>query len=375
MFLPRPTAWYVGMFEQMKRGFEQAGVEVFGGPKHLDPAELRDFCTSVRPDAVFEMNRTRSGAKGLAPHVRHAAWIVDLGHRSPERFHEFEGSDVTYFFSPIWFPYFPYRSLHGYLAPGADPEVYRAEPCEGRYAATFAGHIPLPWSSELLNREVVKGEGSLRFSQLLAQVEARMLQDARAKDSEPWNPLSYAQEYCRQHTGAELDEDPALRYDLGVRIGRTFRRRMMAELLVASSRKIGFFGTENWKQWESFAKFYVANLETPAQLHRLYTQSCITIHEGIGLHFRTMDAMASGGLVFCKRIPDDNAPEGISSTLVPGEEYIAFDWDDLHERMTEILDNPSRASAIRRRAQAKIRAAHTWKHRAQKVLQDLALAG
>jgi hypothetical protein len=103
----------------------------------------------------------------------------------------------------------------------------------------------------------------------------------------------------------------------------------------------------------------------------VYARSRINLHEGAGVHFRSMDIMSTGGLLFFRESPEDHLPGGMNSLFEPDVHYVPFTIDNLPHRIAELLADPERAARIRRNAAAEIARAHTWECRARDILRDV----
>jgi len=123
MFLPAPTPFYIYLFRCIKRGFESHGVKVMGTTSLLPENELIRFCKQVKPDAVFEMNRSRNKVPDLSPEICHISWIVDTYGRNNN---EFSGSEITYFFGKNWHKFIDWNNstFVDWLPPGVCPKTF-----------------------------------------------------------------------------------------------------------------------------------------------------------------------------------------------------------------------------------------------------------
>ncbi len=95
IFLPRPTPFYITLFQGIKKGFEKVGFTVSGQVENLGRDALLKFCRKFKPHTIFEMNRSRAQIPWLPKEIVHIAWIVDLLGNRPEHY---RNSEVIYFF-------------------------------------------------------------------------------------------------------------------------------------------------------------------------------------------------------------------------------------------------------------------------------------
>jgi hypothetical protein len=369
LFLPRDTPFYRGLHQQMRRGFEAEGVQTTGLCRLLGAAELRAFCQAQRPQVLFEMNRPRCEIPSLDPEVRHVTWVVDFNGRSLEHF---EGSDITYLFGLTWVERYPHRGFHRWLGPGACPEDYAlADPAPPpEVDAAFAGHIPRPWSPEELARDLTGGRGALRFSDLLPELEAQ-LRATRGKLGSADDFLHLAESIAGALTQAPLVLDQTLRYDISGRAIRMLNRGDLIDAAAAHTAALALYGPDNWRLWPAYAPFYRGPLDTPAELRRAYQTARVTLHEGNGVHFRSMDCLCAGGVLLFRQTPHDARPGGIASLFEPHVHYVPFTLETLGDELARLLGDPPRRARLGRAAAAAVRGGHTWRHRAREILRDL----
>lgn len=381
VLLPRPTGFYRGLLPQMLRGFEEAGFEVSGTCETLDEPALLDWCRSHKTDIVFDMNRTRSQVPYLPRSVLHATWIVDFLGRTEE---QIQGSDMTYFFTTGWVRAFHYDSFTDWLPPGSCPSTYGPSGAPFESDVSVAGHVPPPWSPAELERNVSRTAQPLAFRDVLANFEAYVKglnPDDDANHTSHWDEVN---RIVRAATGDDIIDDPTVRYDLLGRLPRTGLRQSMVTEALNAGTSLRIFGTKGWAAWPKLAPHYRGFLEDPAALSSVYASSRINLHEGEGMHFRSLDCLGSGGLLFyCtnKKSTDKRggwnwAPPGarVNDTMKPlvaGEHYVEYYPGEFAEKARFYLDHPALAEKLRQNARSIIAEHHTWRHRAQKIAQDL----
>jgi glycosyltransferase involved in cell wall biosynthesis len=385
ILLPRPTGFYRGLLPQMQRGFEQAGFEVSGTTDSLNEAQLVEWCRTHKTEIVFDMNRTRSQLPLLPRSVVHVSWIVDfLGRTEPQ----IQGSELTYFFTTGWVKDFPYDSFCDWLPPGSCPETYAPSGAPFASDVSVAGHVPPPWSEAELERNVSRRERSLSFRELLRQFEAFLASLPRDNDANHATLWEEVNRIVRAATGDGIIDDPAIRYDLLGRLPRSGLRQTMVSEVLQAGHSLRIFGTRGWAAWPELAPHYRGFLETPAELASAYASSRINLHEGEGMHFRSVDCLAAGGLLFyCARnkstdprggwhwaAPDARVNDR-TQALVAGEHYVEYYPGELAEKARYYLARPDLCDQLRRNARAVISQHHTWRHRALKIADDLRAIG
>lgn len=370
IFLPRQTAFYVGLLAQIRRGFEAIGIETTGACQHLDATQMRAWCAQHRPDVVFEMNRPKRDVPWLPPGVRHIVWVVDFNGRPLAHF---EGSDITYLFSPGWPPVYPHRGFHRFMGPGTDPTIYQHR-APGRHwtiEGTFVGHIPRPWSHDELARNVTGNAATWTFDELRPWLEDWLSKTPDTRHPPSNDALEVADHFCRVHAGVPLVADDRLRYDIRGRIIRHIRRRQIADAMLTHLSNVAFFGPENWSNWPQYAPHWRGQLDDPSELAGVYQRSRFNFHEGNGIHFRSMDIMATGGLLLYREHWHDHRPKGIADVFDAGIHYVPFRDETLGEVLDDLRHDPTRAQSIREAAAEAVFAAHTWTHRARDIVRDL----
>jgi hypothetical protein len=369
IFLPQETPFYRGLLAQMRRGFEAEGVTTSGLCRHLGADEMAAWCAAHAPDAIFEMNRPRRDAPFVPREIAHIVWVVDFNGRSLDHF---EGSEITYLFGLTWPGRYPHSGFHRWFGPGACQVDYAENAAPdlgaGDIDASFAGHIPRPWSPAERARDL---GGGFTFGELLPELEAR-LRGARGRLYTADDFLAIAEDLARARGVGPLVLDATLRYDVSGRTVRMLNRADLIDRVLQVTEAVALYGSESWGAWPRYARFYRGFLAEPAALRAVYQRARITLHEGNGVHFRAMDCMAAGGLLFFRSTAHDQLPGGIRTLFEPHVHYVPFEIEELPAAAAAYLGDPARATKVRREAAAAIRAGHTWRHRAREVLRDLA---
>jgi hypothetical protein len=383
VFLPRPTGFYRGLL-QILRGFEQAGFEVSGTTELLGEAELLTWCRSHDTDIVFEMNRTRSEVPYLPRSILHISWVVDFLGRTEA---QIKGSDITYFFTTGWVTAFPYDTFSDWLPPGSCPSTYAPSGAPFESDVSVAGHVPPPWSEAELNRNLSRTSRPMRFRDLLPSYQSYLANSQSsilteiASHGTHWEAVN---RLVSAATGDGIVDDPTIKYDLLGRLLRTGLRQSMVTEALSAGHSLRIFGTKGWAAWPELAPHYRGFLDEPAELARVYASSRINLHEGEGMHFRSLDCLATGGLLFyCTRRKSMDPHGGWNwrqpttpmsdheRPLVAGEHYVEYYPGEFADKARYYLAHPALIEKIRHDARAAILAEHTWRHRALKIAADL----
>jgi hypothetical protein len=384
VFLPRPTGFYRGLLPQILRGFEQAGFEVSGTTDLLGEAELLEWCRAHETDVVFEMNRTRADVPYLPRSILHISWVVDFLGRTEA---QIKGSDITYFFTTGWVAAFPYDTFCDWLPPGSCPSTYAPSAAPFESDVSVAGHIPPPWTEAELNRNLSRTSRPMRFGELLpqyqsyiAEVETDLLTEV-ANHGTRWAAINGL---VTAATGDGIVDDPTIKYDLLGRLPRTGLRQSMVSEALRAGHSLRIFGTKGWAAWPELAPHYRGFLDDPAELARAYSSSRINLHEGEGMHFRSLDCLATGSVLFyCTRRKSTDAQGGWNwrqptvkmsdhqRPLRAGEHYVEYYPGEFADKARYYLAHPALIEKLRHDARAAVLQEHTWRHRALKVAADL----
>jgi hypothetical protein len=365
VFLPRSTAFYRGLLPQILRGFVEVGISAHGDCQHLDGEALARWCEQYSPDLVFEMNRARCSVPSLDPTIRHVAWIVDLQGKGSECF---QGSDLTCVFGPGWI-----ERIKGskWMGPGACPLDYHpATQPTFEVDTSFVGHVPLPWTHEELSRPLTLGRRKVTFGEVLPELEKRLREHpSEIRVTEDY--LQIVQEIVQQGSDEMLALDDVLRYDLSSRVIRGLGRRDFLGAVVKSGCDLRLFGSKNWAEWEEFRPYYRGSLSSPSELRHVYQTSRLNLHEGVGIHFRSVDCMASGGVMVADGSTHDHRPGGTSSFFQANSDFLSSTPSTVGQVIEEALLDPDHLAGIRRNAALAIRSGHTWAHRIRWIVENL----
>jgi hypothetical protein len=370
IMMPRDTAFYRQLAAQMGRGFQQAGWTVVTGHALLTGSDLARFFEAFRPDVLFEMNRPRREIPELPRHVRHVAWIVDTNGRSNDYF---SGSEITYYWGANWLAGRS-DSLGGFAAwlpPGTCPEDYSHGVSGQIRDFAYVGHMPRPWTMEEKDRVVAHGRRHVRFGDLLDEL-GRQLHSTDLSGFSNDDYLAMAESVIVSLGGEEIELDEPLRYDMGCRVVRQHTRHTLASLALASSSSVALYGSEGWLEWSEFKAFYQGFLTQADQLREVYQGSRINLHDGVGIHFRSMDCMGAGGLLFYLGSPDDDSFGGMHTFFEPERHFIRVDEESFADKARFYLGRPDLRRKISDNASQRVHAEHSWRHRALTVTKDLA---
>ena len=370
LFLPLPTPFYLGLYNSLKRAFEQHNFTVVGGCELLNENELLTFIEKYKPSIFFEMNRCRDEITYLPNEIIHICWLVDLAGRSLQ---EIQGSQWVCFFSIEWLKDYVSNSntVSLWLPPASDEKLYYSTSEIKLYTSSFLGHIPKPWSKELRDRVVYTSKTKkIIFDDILKKFEDKWAkQDAIVNNDRYIKEIS---DWLHVEEKELFTSDTALRYDAGCRIIRKARRTLFLDYLLShvDIKPLAIFGTNNWLLHQKYKHFYLKELDSPAQMNTAYNQSKTIIHEGVGLHFRVFDAMLAGTPVILRKSEQDYKEGGLSSFFIEGEDYIGVDINQDGSIITQQLSKQNLQN-ISKNAQKKALSHHTWYHRLTPLIEDI----
>ena len=372
LFLPRTNPFYTALFFAMKRGFERCGLEVIGWTELPAEETLLELIRQFQPDVIFEMNRTRNDIPGLPATIKHVAWIVDTNGRP---IGEFSGSEIIYFIGAPWVESAccGENTLVDWLAPGTDPDHYYPGAADNKTDFSFIGHMPLPWSEDEPNRLIWQDDQhQIRFGQLVKNCE-RLWQSINLTGFDNDRYLATAEKILSDLAGENIEiSDRVIRYDLGCRAVRTMNRASLIEQLLSFTDSLSLYGPDNWCAWERFAPYYNSFLQSPDEMRLVYQQSHLNLHEGVGMHFRSIDCMASGSVLFYRSGPDDQTIGGINNYFEAGQHFISFTPEAMEYEAQALLTDRKRLHKMGQEAAREVHTHHTWQCRAEQVLADLA---
>lgn len=355
----------------MKHGFESVGCIVEGGCGFLDSLALLEKIEVFKPDFVFEMNRVKSEIKNFPKELIHICWLVDYWERTAK---EITGSDILYLFSHTWHK--DHKNFQAKLIktlyPGTDINSYTPTKVSKEKDSTiFLGHMPKPWTTAELQRDVyLDANKSIKFKELVQLVHHFTLHPKSFHDGTISTKKFLLEELHVDDINTY--DDRVLHYDIFARLFREGRREGVINKALSSNLKLSLYGSENWKLRENFKPYYKKVLVTPSDINEAFSHHTFLLHDGNMPHFRTFDAMAAGLLILKPNVTgygiDD---EWQFLDFKEGSEVLTFELESntltSHTQLSHIQE-------LGREVRHKISQSHTWSHRAQTVLKDVANA-
>ena len=358
----------------MKYAFEQHGIEVFGWTDLLDEPQLIHFCKEFKPDAIFEMNRSRANLPNLPRHIIHIAWIVDLGHHE---INDFSGSQILYFFNKRWLQFANNNlaDIVSWLPPGYCPLRYKMQRKKKTIDFSFAGHIPGPWTQNELDRKISISSESPHLT--FRDIAELCCKNWKIKD-QPIIALNALRNspIISPKTLSEISKcmvnDRILKYDINCRIGRAYSRERLIDLALQVSGSLRIVGSPSWKLWPEYEKYYAGYVSKTEELSTLYQSSRINLHEGVSLHMRLFDCMGAGGcLLYLRQSGFDFSQDPIHTYFEENQHYILADTDDFIEVTKSYLRDDKKRENIAFQAARLVESEHIWSKRMERIVDDV----
>lgn len=373
LFLPQNNNFYRYIAAALKSAFENCGLEVYCHLALYEEKALSQFCQEFKPDCIFEMNRSRNELPQLPGNIIHISWIVDLLGRDIDDIQE---SEIIYFFGTGWKDIHTnkHASLVDWLPPGFCPHTYTLSRRHKVVDFSFIGHIPKPWSHEELERIVGTDDTDrYTFRQLFEQCRSAWDKHGGLHQLRPEQYLNLVAEVLTKGTkDGFYISDRTMKYDIETRSTRMINRQHLINSALLVSASISIYGPENWLEWDRYRRYYRSYLNNPRALRAVYQESKLNLHEGVGVHFRTLDCMGSGGVIAFKPTSQDNFPDGINSHFEPFRHYLPLDIDGNNEHLQHYLQQENKISRIAEEAAELVHQKHTWKIRCEKIVSDIA---
>ncbi len=391
LLIPDREAYYSTTAYSIVKAANQLKIDAtfVGGLR--TPDEHAQVVARYNPDVIFQFNQSRNEAQGAIPkHIRHICWVQDsrggagdgdlLAHNP-----NFGGSDIIYSYGapekcsldPANYP----DSFWGVLYYGIDPDFFYPDPHTPFLRnSSFCGYIP-PLVPHMENQPFLSlGGKHLTFGELEYYMVRERRADARLPPVELHRLIL---EKINQHFGIQMSYDEFLatigkwptlrRFDLDL------PRLPDRERLVDAALPFGgleLFGPATWLTWPKYRPYYRHMLNWRTDLADVYRSSIVNLHNGLETisQPRGMEIMASGGLLFTHspiNTPDD--PD--FARLIPGVHYVEFP-ESAPEHASILLEHyihhPEEARRIGLAAAEELHARHLWRHRLQRILNDLA---
>jgi len=381
LFMPTESAFHRRIFLFLARAFQQQGLEVTGRCGLLSEAEMRSWISEKKPCAIFEMNRVKDEIPILHElNILHISWVVDMEGRDESHI---TGSDITYTFDSGWVEYFNTGGFTAWMPPGTSIETFfpAKENRNKEVEFCFMGHIPKPWSESELSRPLISKSRSINFGDLLKEYSEFM----EVNTYKETNHESCARiidgmlERLLDHP-VEMARD--MYYDLLIRTKRMSNRTELLDFAIGKSDSIAIYGSPNWLDWPKYQRFYKKFIDNEAEMNFIHQHSTINLHDGVCFHFRSIDCMASGGLLFWYndnygdkynnyQWKNSKYREGLHTFFQKQFNYFEFKWLDFNDVYEEAKQLNYWGSKAQIDTLQIIKSYHTWECRARNIMKDI----
>lgn len=380
--MPSESFFHRRIFHVLSCAFIKQGLTVTGQCKLLSELEMRTWVIEKKPCIIFEMNRVKDEISILHElNVLHVSWVVDMEGRDESHI---KGSNITYTFDPGWVANFNTGSFTTWLPPGTCTKTFypvlgdKTKECE----FSFMGHIPRPWSNAELSRSLLGTQNSGTFEQLMTEYLSFINIDTY-KEKDHQACVDIINDILVRLFGEVIPLPRDMMYDLLIRAKRMQNRTELLNFAVGKSDSTVIYGSPNWLQWPKYARFYKKFVDNEAEINMIHQQSGINLHDGVGFHFRAIDCLASGGVLFWYNDNDGDKYEtyqfknpeskeihlnGLHDFFENQYNYFEFKWldfDEVYERAKSV-DLKSRADTVKL-----VQNHHTWDCRAKQILNDI----
>ena len=158
---------------------------------------------------------------------------------------------------------------------------------------------------------------------------------------------------------------------------RTYLRAKIIRTIAKSGLKINVFGkdfnAESNEHWKAEKWVIAGKGSTYAEDLKIHTDSQIALNIGMftgGLHDRIFSAMFSGAV----SLTDPSTC--YSKYFVDGQDSLTFDWkhlDELPQKICKYLLDEDKMQEIADAGRKKAFEQHTWRHRAEKIVEQVEL--
>lgn len=392
--IPNRDDYYLNIALGMMKAFALRGVECLIVDDASEPESFRRHLGENRPDAIFEINRTRHQSGDLIPRdIPHIAWLQDM--RCHGRLHcadrQFGGSEIVYtLLHPENFGLDPADhplAKWGVLHTGVDPDIFHldasARPCR-QFA--LCGYLPLliPGGFEDHVPFVAANGKTLTLGEMRACLLVEHQAGIGKLNLPDVHRLILDRINTRFDTNLSLAQFHELFGQPGSFGGWPFLLYLDTELpripertrLIDAAIRLGdldIYGPQSWLGWPAYRPHYRRMLAWRSELADIYRTTRINLHNGaFGMHSRVLECMASGGAIAVNATDFDDRGQDIGANFEEGTHYIRYDFANVDEVLAAHAADPQRLAAMGREAAQAVAAKHLWLHRIDTILADIA---
>ena len=368
-----PNAYDWRMVNGLAAGLRKNGHEAFALRRPLADGKAAEVCRLLRPDVLFEINRSRDPNHPLPEGVRHVGWWQDplmasnIGSVVRQDDIAYFAIDVEDFRTDIGT-----RCKVGILSYGVDEDAMEAAAASDSLAIDFSlcGYIPPPLLIDG-NSDHFLPKGWSKFAPVFADIVMKNYEPLRGNlnikklVAATEDTLYALLNIPRNHT-AELDVS-ALQY------ARFLDRYLLVDTVLKISSSVELYGAF-WDRHPRFRPYHRGELGDQAGLNSVFRKTRINLSNnthGFGLHSRILECMAVGGFILTHASPADSRPGGLKTSFEPGTHYGEFTPDTIEEEARRWLRDSMQRIAAGQHAAQVVRERHFWRHRAAQIIADL----
>jgi hypothetical protein len=381
IFMPSESVFYRRLFQSIGQAFQKCGLTISGECRLLSEQEMLQWVKEKKPCVVFEMNRVKDEIPVLHElGILHISWIVDMAGRCES---DITGSDITYAVDPGWPENLNTGGFLAWMPPGTSVSssfsLHRADRYETEFS--FIGHIPSRWSRNELTRVLHPDNENINFQNLLQQYSAYMDINTYCEQTHE-SCVKIIDQMVTDLLGYSCKLSQDMYYDLLVRLKRMNNRTDLIDFALRHSDSIAIYGSLNWREWQQYRRFYQYFIESPLEINKIHQCSMINLHDGVSFHFRSIDCMASGGLLMWYDHRDGDKLDtskrgsgiytrGLSNYFLPQFHYYEFTWMNFDDVYRQIKSINYQGSNAQKETLALIKNYHTWDARAAQIIDHI----
>ncbi|MBV8646305.1 glycosyltransferase, partial [Paludibacterium sp.] len=354
------NSYLFNIMRALSQAFLDEGVETQLVDAGKEPEEVKALLEELKPDFIFEINRTRGQTPDAIPEgMTHVAWIQD-GWREPKhgelpQLHysdaNFGGSELIYtLVDPAYFgfSYHVAQGVWGRLHTGIDPRIHHAMPeiLPEPNSAAICGYIPLPLhalNTEFMQHVMAWNKGRQVRADYMANFLLNKAKASVCQHTFPQIHQMIADEICRyldiqitaQDLVTSMDQITYLQL-LDTEMPRVNDRLTLANATLGAELSLQIYGPDFWRYWPTYLPYYQGNLRWAKELADVYRRTQFNVHNGcFGMHSRVLECMGSGGSIFVCTGRFDDPEYDIRRHFTPGEHYVPFDMETAVETFSE----------------------------------------
>jgi spore maturation protein CgeB len=362
----------------LRWGFEALGIETIFGFEWIRGEAMSKFLDLCKPDFVFEINRSRKQIPECEDGFHHIAWIQDDASFPYGALNDITGgcgqSDITYFLNdPKMHDLDERIGRIGRLLHATDPNAFTPQNISPACDVITVGHLAPPPKCQYY--EFVQKFDCCGVQTTMEEIHQPLLTAGICHANFEVGAFNeFLTEFMKTKKSDFLPDKRTfarIRARYSSSIIRGIDRARLLHKLVRVTRNVRFFGDGYWKHDELLAPHFYGAIHTTAEKVAANASARIMFHNGnLAMHERVLEAFAMGRPVMLNHTLYDDAPSGINEYFVPGEDFVFYNEDNIEDVTRELLGDKARLARVATNTRRKIQAAHTWRHRAQQILDD-----